>query len=521
MANNPKGNNLLIPLIVFVVLFVACGVTAFLFYQETTKLKTQVASETDKAKKATADKTKSDEQTRILKGKIGYPDLDFGQENDAAGGETLMAKVAEELSKYSPGAGASLTFKEELARLNQQVQDNKKLVDNLNADLAQKAKDFDEKRAVEAQTVAQHDKNAKDANDTLAKEQTEMKQKLDESTRQVTEYAKQATDSQELQKQKEREYEVLKNKTDREISEFSVATTDMKNKLTKIESVGKQVGEVVSVDNLAKEVYINRGSDDRLTLQTTFSVWSPSMIGTIHWREKNDKVEADAKKEFELSNKQNPLETRLEGGPKGYIEVVAVLGPNQSVGRMTMFKIADPIAPGDLLFSPIWTPGQGKRFALVGRFDLTGTGTNDRKLLVDMIKRQGGTIDAEVDDEGKLIGKIQIGTNWLVTGSVPDPTDSADPDKDKAAPIGEKLAELQAEARRLGVEVIDQKKLYDFMGYTPHTRQYEPGAYTGGPEAKNRFENPTNTTRPSGLPPFDNPGSAGRPPGMGKQYKPR
>jgi hypothetical protein len=233
----------------------------------------------------------------------------------------------------------------------------------------------------------------------------------------------------------------------------------------------------------------------------------------MHWREKNDKIKNDAKKEFEGSGNRNVLEPRLEGGPKAYIEVVSILGPNQAKGKITMEKKLDPVTPGDLLFTPLWEPGRRKHFALGGRFDMTGTGSNDRALLIDFIKRQGGVIDAEVRDDGSLVGSIEVGTNYLVLGDTSDAAISTDQQKENMGQVRRRLEELQKDAKSLGVEIIDQDKLYDFMGYKKFSRRYELGTYTGGPEPANRFENPAQSTRPSGVPGFENPSAKGRPSG--------
>jgi hypothetical protein len=79
--------------------------------------------------------------------------------------------------------------------------------------------------------------------------------------------------------------------------------------------------------------------------------------------------------------------------------------------------------------------------------------------------------------------------------------------------VRRRLEELQKDAKSLGVEIIDQDKLYDFMGYKKFSRRYELGTYTGGPEPANRFENPAQSTRPSGVPGFENPSAKGRPSG--------
>jgi hypothetical protein len=213
-------------------------------------------------------------------------------------------------------------------------------------------------------------------------------------------------------------------------------------------------------------------------------------------------LKSDADQLFEQSSKKVVLTPRQEGGPKAYVEVVELLGPHLSLGRITMDKTLEPLVRGDRLFSPVWTPGEQKHFALVGGFDLTGKGSKDRALLIAMIKRQGGVIDLFVDDDGQIVGDVQeitVETDYLIEGKRADETDPEDPQAKSALRIEETRRDLRSQAKRLGVEIIDQQKLYDFMGYKPRSYQYEAGEYTGAPKLSKKFDS-SSSTRPPGLP---------------------
>jgi hypothetical protein len=132
-------------------------------------------------------------------------------------------------------------------------------------------------------------------------------------------------------------------------------------------------------------------------------------------------------------------------------------------------------------------------------------------------------IDAEVKSDGTLDGNIEVGTHYLVIGKMPGEGETAkdseiagesnQKEKENADKIRRAKDALEKEAKGLGVEIIDQYKLYEFMGYTPHTKRYEPGGYTGGPTPKNRFDNPSNSSQPKGLPSFEA-GASSRPEGI-------
>ena len=516
-----KQNNLLVPLIVFVVLWVVTGVTAFLFYQQTTKLDSDLTNAKKTAEEATKSKTTAEANLKKAKELIGYPEAEFGSEADAVGGTTLIAKIKEDLTKFlDPGTPGTSTYRDELARLAQRRDDLTKELTGKTDNYNQLRAEFETKRKVEEAKIGEHDANFQQANADRETVQKDVEQKLAENRRQMEDREQQSQDLADKKKQVEIEYERFRNRSDTEKKNLVAQVTQFKESVQRVQSSGTPVGSVVSVDNLNNEVYIDRGADDLLPLHTTFSVWSADKRGSMHWQEKNEKIKGDAKKELEQSGGRNVLSPRLEGGPKAYIEVVGILGPHQAKGRITLEKYTDPITPGDQLFTPLWSPGQRKHFALAGRFDLTGRGTNDRRLLIDMIKSHGGVIDAEVKDDGTIEGAIEVGTDYLVLGSMPDEGDSTEAQKDFAGRINATTKDLRKEARSLGVEVIDQAKLYDFMGYKPHSRIYEPGGFTGGPEPTNRFENPSQSTRPSTLPGYENPSATTRPSGIpGKSSK--
>jgi hypothetical protein len=514
-----KPQNLLVPLIVSVVITVATSVTAFLFYQKATKLDTELKNAAEAKTKADNARNTAEANLKILKDKIGYPEAEFGSMQDAVGGTSLMSMIALELSQYanaepgSPSTAPSFNFKDELKRLDQKYRDKvAELTTRTDAYKTLQA-DFGRKETDTVAKINEHDQKMQEAEKTREGIQTEMDRNLAESTRQIQIRQDQVQQAAMERTQFQNDLDKLKKKSDGEIGALGKAVKEYKEGLSKLQSAGTPVGAVVSVDNLNNEVYIDKGEDDLLPLQTTLSIWAVNKRGTLHWREKNEKVKGDAKKELEVSEKRNVLETRLEGGPKAYIEIVAILGPHAAKGRITMEKTLDPITPGDLLFSPIWKPGQQTHFALVGRFDMTGKDTDDRTLLINLIKRQWGVIDAEVKNDGTIDGKVEVGTHYLVIGTMPGElageaegdaeNEGNQKERENAAKIWKAKAELESAAKTLGVEIIDQHKLYDFMGYKPHSNKYTPGGYTGGPEPKSRFDNPSQSTQPKGLPSFE------------------
>src|SRR5262245_24267349 len=119
-----KPQNLLVPLIVFVVLWVISSATAFMFYQKPTKLDTELANAKKQADDATKAKGLAESNMKTVKGLIGYADAEFGSDTDVPGGTSLVSKIREDLSKYAdPATPPSFSYKGEVDRLAQKRDD--------------------------------------------------------------------------------------------------------------------------------------------------------------------------------------------------------------------------------------------------------------------------------------------------------------------------------------------------------------------------------------------------------------
>ncbi|HEX8202131.1 MAG TPA: hypothetical protein VF590_16770 [Isosphaeraceae bacterium] len=102
--------------------------------------------------------------------------------------------------------------------------------------------------------------------------------------------------------------------------------------------------------------------------------------------------------------------------PKGTIQLIEV-GPNDSVARiLTTTNSIEPIRAGDKIYSAAWSPGEPKRFALIGKIDIDRDGRDDRNDLVRLIEAAGGSVDYNLPppgagpEKGELTGRI----SWYV-----------------------------------------------------------------------------------------------------------
>ena len=130
-------------------------------------------------------------------------------------------------------------------------------------------------------------------------------------------------------------------------------------------------GEIRWVNQRTGTVWINLGRADALQRQVTFSVY-PADITDL-----------------------------TAGGKKASIEVTQILGDHLAEARMFDDKLVDPIMPGDKIYTPVWSPGEKRHFALAGFMDLDGDGRSDLQTVMDIITMNGGVVDCYIDDNGK------------------------------------------------------------------------------------------------------------------------
>lgn len=129
---------------------------------------------------------------------------------------------------------------------------------------------------------------------------------------------------------------------------------------------------------------------------------------------------------------------------KATVEVTRIVGERLAEVRILRDDVRNPVLPGDQLDVLVWNPRDKVRFAIAGLVDVTGNGKSDRELVRQLIVGSGGVIDAELQDDGTLSGKLSAKTRYLFLGQPP---------RDKRSlKVYERLIK---EAATLGIETID------------------------------------------------------------------
>lgn len=314
----------------------------------------------------------------------------------------------------------------ELNRKNASLVDEQNKTNKMQADLA-KAIDDNKKIAEEAV------KGQRQAEADLTEARGKFETQLAENTAKM---AKMSEDMDRIQKQfgKIAETEAALEKKKQDLQ----AVTAQLNKELEKNRIGDQdlskvpVADVIFANQLADTITINRGLQDGVRRQMTFSVYGKD-------------------------------ETNIaRATPKASVEVVQVTGPSTSECRIISGKLRDPIIKGDVLYTPAWKPGQKVHFVLGPNMDLNGdndASADELELLRGLITLNGGVVDSYVDIDGtvkKEKGSEGMGfaTRFYVIGLLPR--------RDQK----EVAKQLEDDAKKFGVEIINITKMLDYMGYS-------------------------------------------------------
>ena len=443
-----ENQGLQIALIVFVTLTVLLSVTTFFFFRNYQNEQQKWKTAEESANKAMGDKTKAEGDRDALLEHIGLAKSDKIEsandtwDKDMKNYESLLpAKLADDQK----------TYKKLVEGLAGVVRTQHTQVEQAAANMAAEKTKYEQKtNEYVAQIKKLNDDQTKTVNEYLA-ERDKINKDLENLTLSKTQLEKEKTDKDkaigEQKQQSEAKIAALQKTLDTVKLQLANRSEDL-NKLSGKFSVGALPdGRITWVNEREKLAYINLGSDDRLRKRITFSVFDPSTTD----------VTAVSGKTEPVSTSDNTNVSVSEAKKKGVIEVVNISDAHMAECRILESINSNPLLPGDVIFTPLWHPGQQEHFALVGLLSIDGKGNSDRQKIHDIIRIHGGVIDAETDDKGNVHGEITHLTRYLVEG------DLTEHEGAKQSTGNNKLI---GEAKTMGVEVIDLSRFLDLIGYT-------------------------------------------------------
>lgn len=465
MASSSKPTGVHYALIVFVLISIALGVCLLLAYKGSGSIgELKALNDNLNKKNAEADtalKRQYDNLTAIKK-KLGSEFEEVGDDDTKP--NTVLNDMELHIRNFGGGV-AQKTYNETMLKLAEALRNAEKARDDLQAKLAEELALF-EQRKNELNSSLAAEKSARGAAD---------KGKIDADTTHAQELARKEADISDLRRTLDvarQDLAELKDATDKRIKAGDQRIANLLAINRKVTEELEQVkrftferpdGQVVTIDGGSKRVWIDLGSDDGLRERTTFSVYRRTNTG--------------------VGRASAPHAASPED-MKGKIEVTRVLEPHLSEARIVESDAFDPIGRGDPIYSPIWSPGRGEAFSVVGEIDLDGDGKSDRELFRELVTATGATIDNEVKDDGTLLvdGKIEVEpaiserTKFLVKGRIPDLTESADKGEQAIVETIRKLnKELDSQARERGVRIVSLSDFLSFIGYKPQRRLFVPG----------------------------------------------
>ena len=444
-----ENQGLQIALIIFVMLTILLSVTTFMFFREYEEAATKSRADAENATKQTQAARDAITDMESLKKMIGV--------SETAKLDEVRTAFDDDMKKYANTAPDESKFYRPALEFLGKTLDEKTTELIAARDAIQQEKDAREKvEKAKQEQVAAAEENARKAEADLAA----AKKQFEEERKKMTE------DNTELARQLKEKNEAISTLTEESKKDLGEMTAD-RNRLAQInKGLGEKVedldptsgfevpdGEIVSVDQRSRTAYINVGSADGLKRQTLFSV----VAG-------DEQVGRDQK-------------------TKGRLEVMEVLQPHFSECRITADKITDPIVKGDKIYTPLWQPGRSESFGIVGVIDIDNDGIDDRALVRDLIRLNGGRIDAEDTPEGKQIGELNLNTRYLIEGYPPEDGQVA----------GKAYTKLLRDARDLGVRLINVNKFLDQVGWKDmkqtllfgrrgNSNQVPPEQRDGGPQ---------------------------------------
>jgi len=479
-GRRPETNNLLYTLIIFVGLFIIAVVAAIVFYIKfeeqrtiatTSRSKLEEMSTASEQRKGlgnivgTIPRGKSglgtmvdylDEMVSLIIG--GLPE-DASAEVKVGTANRDAKETLELLAQEYPDTIGNAALADGLVRTIQKLK--MKLDNTTGAELAaqEQLKELQERfgdamaigLGKEQTLLAEKERYQQQVND-IKQDYNELKALTKQTTKQQVQILSAQLDEEKANR-KELTQELLKIQ-----AEFKMAQDRMKRIQEELQQLVpppdsevaafKSDGKIILIDDRAKLVHLNIGSDDHVYRGLTFSVYDKGM----------------------------PIPKAGKG--KGEIEVFNV-GKSISAARVVRSEIKRPIVLDDIVANLIWDSDKTNVFVVAGEFDLDGDGDIDYGAvdkIKALIKEWGGRVNEAVS----------IGTDFLVLGEIPEVLRRPTFEQMEIDPMAmekyeaslQKLAhynEVKNGAQTLWIPVFNYERFLYFIGYK--TQSSRPGAF--------------------------------------------
>lgn len=424
MAPRRESQGLQITLIVFVMLTIILAVTTIAFWNKSKALTVQNTTlTTQNTENRSAMEAAMDQRDR-MKAWIGHTadtsveDVETQYKNDM----NTYASSAPELQR---------NYKDVPAVLFSALQQRNKQVTDVRQQLADATRDFETTKKqlqdeLEAARTAQASTEAsmRQLRDEFAKQREMLNTDKEQALAQIRSLRQQL---QELEASSQAKIQEL----ERDIANKTIIISQRDNQLRELSETTFETpdGKITFVNVRTGRVLLNLGRADGLRRQVTFNVYGVD-VNNVALQEK-----------------------------KATIEVTRIISDHVSEATIVSDNFADPILSGDVIYTPLWNAKSALRFAIAGSLDINGDGVDDRELVKNLIRINGGKIDAEEAD-GDIQGEITARTRYLIRGEAPAVGDDVEADTTARQNAWSKMID---QASEFGVEQLNVEKLVDFL----------------------------------------------------------
>jgi len=463
MAAQSKTTAVHFSLIFFVMLSVILGVVAYLFYSDYREQQAVFLKNKSDLSAAQAVAKRYGDEIAELKKVVGIELPEVGVA--APGDNTVLSQARQTIQTVGTNPSAP-SFKAAMTDLRTELDNKTALLATQQASIAQLQAEKEALQGQYAATAQKHDEARMATEQDLAGEQQQFSEAI---TAKDNEVAQVREENAALQSELEQTRQQL-NAQIAKLQEDNTTLFSRNERLAKEldtikgESFEIADGELRRIDQVARTVWINLGSADNLRPRTTFSVYAKNNAGI---------------------GRDGPSGGRPED-IKGSIEVTRVLGDHLAEARILDDDSSRPMAPGDPIYTPLWSAGRTERFAFVGMIDIDNDGSfvGDRERLHEILSANGAEVSSEVTDAGERTPlkndgtpvRIDEQTRFLVIGTTPDPMDVPEGDeRERLKRIASLQQEMEREARTAGVRIVNLNTFLDYIGYVPQQRRWVPG----------------------------------------------
>jgi hypothetical protein len=422
-----ENQGIQIALIIFVILTVALGVSTYLFFDKFQQETLKIAGFKEEAEKARDAQAASEQDLRRVKLLLTNNPGDKVDDLAAAHEEMIKSLYPVDRNEKTPTYPQLIEYIK--PTLNQLAGD----LDSARRQVIAQEKKIQSIELAQKGQIGVFEKKL----DTTKVRQTDIDDKYKVATEQFVAKTDAALADVERQKQAlvktEAGFQQKIVAKDEVIREKEKRTVELENAIKEyrpaIDEVKVAQGEITLVSTGEKTAYINLGSQDGVRPRVRFLIFP------------NDNTAID------------------EAAAKAVLEVTQVLEGHRSIGRILEGKLLDPVLAKDRIWSDTWQKGQRTGFALAGWMDMDGDGRSDRVKIAAIIAQNGGRIDAQVHDDGRIEGEMALTTDYLIQGEFP-----REPKGNKAAQRGYEQFEKTAKANNS--KTLDFRKYLQTLGYS-------------------------------------------------------